>query len=132
MILWPLNLESKFALLNFLFGAVKLLTKNADPDHHSYSGHGIGFCSFFVHTDNRKKDDLIFCKGPTGRLDDTTLTAEAEYCINFNEPQQKKLLNLTVDDMEILQSITWKKLGYMNMCMIFQLIMMFMNNQRYL
>ena len=39
MILWPLNLESKFALLNFLFGAVKLLTKNADPDHHSYSGH---------------------------------------------------------------------------------------------
>ena len=47
MILWPLNLESKFALLNFLFGAVKLLTKNADPDHHSYSGHGIGFWTWY-------------------------------------------------------------------------------------
>ena len=38
----PLNLDSKFALLNFLFDAVTL-TKNADPDKYSYSGYGIGF-----------------------------------------------------------------------------------------
>ena len=29
--LWPLNLDSNFALLNSLFADVKL-TKNADPD----------------------------------------------------------------------------------------------------
>ena len=40
--LWPLNLDSNFALLNSLFADVKL-TKNADPDQYSYSGYGIGF-----------------------------------------------------------------------------------------
>ena len=34
MNLWPLNLESKFALLIFLFSAV-MLTENADPDKYS-------------------------------------------------------------------------------------------------
>ena len=31
-----------------------------------------------VDTDNRTKDILILCRGLTNRLDDTTLTAEAE------------------------------------------------------
>ena len=40
--LWPLNLNSKFSLLNLLFDAVKL-TKNVDPDNYFYSEYGIGF-----------------------------------------------------------------------------------------
>ena len=36
-----------------------------------------------VHLDNKGKDILIFVEGPTQRLDDTTLTAEAIYPINF-------------------------------------------------
>ena len=36
-----------------------------------------------MHTDNKKKDILILDKGPTQELDDITLTAEAQYLINF-------------------------------------------------
>ena len=35
--------------------------------------------------DNRRKDIFIPGKSPTDGLDDTTLTAEAEYSINFGE-----------------------------------------------
>ena len=38
--LWLNDLDSKFTVLNSLFGAVKF-TKNADPDKYSYSGYGI-------------------------------------------------------------------------------------------
>ena len=34
-----------------------------------------------VHIDDENKDILILGKGPTQGLDDTTLTAEAEYSI---------------------------------------------------
>ena len=40
--IWPFNLNSKFALLNCLFGAINLTTI-ADPHKHSHSGYGIGF-----------------------------------------------------------------------------------------
>ena len=36
-----------------------------------------------VHVDNKNKDILIIGEGPTQELDDTTLTAEAKYPINF-------------------------------------------------
>ena len=36
-----------------------------------------------VHIDNKKKDIIILCEGLTEGLDDTTLTAEAKYPINF-------------------------------------------------
>ena len=36
-----------------------------------------------MQTDNKKKDILIQDKGPTQELDDITLTAEAQYLINF-------------------------------------------------
>ena len=36
-----------------------------------------------VHIDNKKKDILILGIGPTQELDDTMLTAEAQYSINF-------------------------------------------------
>ena len=38
-----------------------------------------------VHVDNKRKDILILGKGPTQRLDSTTLTAERNYFINFTE-----------------------------------------------
>ena len=39
--------------------------------------------SSFVHIDNKEKDILIPGEGPTHGLDDTTLTAEDIYPINF-------------------------------------------------
>ena len=44
--IWSQGLNDEFTLKNCLFGAVKL-TKNANPNKHSYSGYGIGFD--FVH-----------------------------------------------------------------------------------
>ena len=37
-----------------------------------------------VYIDNKNKDILILGKGPTQGLDDATLTAEAQYSINFS------------------------------------------------
>ena len=94
-----------------MFGAVKL-TKNADPDKYIYTCYGIGFdsrsefslpdgsmgknammfgvdMSSFVHIDNKKKMFLIFGKCSSQGLDDTTLTAEAQYLINFSRSNRK-------------------------------------------
>ena len=38
-----------------------------------------------VHIDNKGKDISILGKGPTQGLNDTTLTTEAQYSINFSE-----------------------------------------------
>ena len=108
---------TKFKLGNSLFGAVKL-TKNADPDRCRYSGYGIGFdtrgsfsfsdssgsgrngiivgadMSSSAHVDNKKKNILILDKGPTQGLDDTTLTTEKEYTINFTERHKQFCLSL--------------------------------------
>ena len=40
--------------------------------------------SLSVHIVNTKKDILFLGEGATQGLDDTTITAEAEYPINFN------------------------------------------------
>ena len=37
------------------------------------------------HVDNRKKYILVLCEGLTRGLDDTTMTEEAKYPINFTE-----------------------------------------------
>ena len=47
-----------------------------------------------VHTDNSKKNILIIGKGPTDGLDDTAITAEVDYFINFTEQQKKSCLSL--------------------------------------
>ena len=47
-----------------------------------------------VHVNNKQKDSLILGKGPTDELDDTTLTAEKEYSINFTEHNKKFCLSL--------------------------------------
>ena len=47
-----------------------------------------------VHVDNEIKDILILGEGPTQGLDDTTLTAEAKYIINFTQPRKRFVLGL--------------------------------------
>ena len=44
-----------------------------------------------VHIDNKKKDILILGMGPRQGLDDTTLTAEAQYSTNFSRSNKKTL-----------------------------------------
>ena len=47
-----------------------------------------------VHINNKIKDILILGEGPTQGLDDTTLTAEAIYPINFTQPNKRFVLSL--------------------------------------
>ena len=42
-----------------------------------------------VHIDNKNKYILMLDEGPTQRLDDTTLTAEAKYLISFRQLEKK-------------------------------------------
>ena len=50
----------------------------------------------FEHIDSKKKKDiLILRKGLPGGLDDTTVTAEKKYPINFTE-QQKKFVSVCI------------------------------------
>ena len=47
-----------------------------------------------VHVDNKKKDILVLGEGPTQGLDNTTITAEVKYPINFTESGIKFVLSL--------------------------------------
>ena len=47
-----------------------------------------------LHIHNEKKDILILGKRPTQRLDNTTLTAEAQYSIIFSRSNRKFCLSL--------------------------------------
>ena len=47
-----------------------------------------------VHANNKNKDILILGKGQTQGLDNTTLTTESEYSINFSRSQRKFCLSL--------------------------------------
>ena len=47
-----------------------------------------------VHVDNKKNYILVLDKGPRQGLDDTTLTAEKKYSINFSEKHKKIYLSL--------------------------------------
>ena len=99
-----------------MFRSVKL-TKNADLDKYKYTGYGIEFqsrsefsftdgsfgkkviifgadTSSFVHTANKGKGILILGEEPTQGLDDTTLTAEAKYPINFTQWGKRFVLSL--------------------------------------
>ena len=53
-----------------------------------------GDMSSYVHIDNKGKDILILGEGPTKGLDDTTLTGEAIYPINFTQPCKRFVLSL--------------------------------------
>ena len=47
-----------------------------------------------VHADNKNKDILVLGEWPTEAFDDTTLTAEARYPINFTLPNKRFVLSL--------------------------------------
>ena len=47
-----------------------------------------------MNVDNKNKDILILGQGPTQGLDDTTLTAEAIYSINFTRPNKRFVLSM--------------------------------------
>ena len=47
-----------------------------------------------MHIDNEGKDLLILGEGLTEGLDDTTLTAEEQYPINFTQPNRRFVLSL--------------------------------------
>ena len=47
-----------------------------------------------VHIDNKNKDTIILGEEPTQWLDDTTLTAEVKYPINFTQPRKRFVLSL--------------------------------------
>ena len=94
---WSRDVDTKFALGNYLIGIVKI-TKKDNPDKYGYSGFGIGFdaCSqfslsigawgknvivfcmdnsFSVFPENRKRDILVFGEGPIDRLHNTSTAA---------------------------------------------------------
>ena len=47
-----------------------------------------------VHIHNKGKDILILGKGPTQRLGDTTLKADAKYPINFTQSGKRSVFSL--------------------------------------
>ena len=57
-------------------------------EKYHYFGDDI---SSSVHIDNKKTDTLILCEGTTQGLDNTALTAEAKYHINFMQLRKKNL-----------------------------------------
>ena len=83
---WLRDLSTKFTLADCLLGAVKL-NKAADFDKYGFNGYSIGFDthlnfsvydklgkniiifgvenSLSVHTDNRRKQNLVFDERPT-------------------------------------------------------------------
>ena len=48
-----------------------------------------------MHIEKKEKNILILGEGPTQGLDDTTLTAEALYPINFAQPNKNICLKYT-------------------------------------
>ena len=47
-----------------------------------------------VHVDNKIKNIIILGEVPTQELDDTTLTAETIYPVNFTQPNKRFVLSL--------------------------------------
>ena len=62
-----------------------------------------------VHVDNKGKDVLIFGEGPTQELDDTTLTAEAKYPINFTQSGKRFVLSLDYNGSSSFLFVNVKK-----------------------
>ena len=49
-----------------------------------------------VHVNSKGKDILILVEGPTQGLDDTTLTVEAKYPVNFTQSGKKIYIKSTL------------------------------------
>ena len=88
-------------------------TKNADLDEYKFSSCGIGFDSRleFLFTDGSLgKNVIILGEGLTQGLDDTTLTAEAEYPINFKKSSKRFVLSLHFNGSNSLLFVNATKL----------------------
>ena len=92
------------------------MTKNSDPDKYSYFSYGISFDVLWTFSlpnggfgknvvifggdmsssmrVNNKKDILFLVHGSTQGLDDTALTAETEYSLNFTNIGKELCLSL--------------------------------------
>ena len=55
-----------------------------------------------VHNYNEEKDILICGVGPTRGLDDSTLTAGAQYSLNFSRSNRKFCLSIRCDGIHSL------------------------------
>ena len=124
---------------------------DADLDQYKYTGYGIGFdsCSEFLftdrsngknviifwadmssplHVDNKWKDILVLGEAPTQVLDDTTLTAEAKYPINFTQSGKRFVLSLHYNgsnsflfvNTSKLYQLKAKKLRNKRLCTVFR------------
>ena len=50
--------------------------------------------SLYVHVDIKRKDVLILGEEPKQGLDDTTLTAESKYSVNFTQSGKRRVRSL--------------------------------------
>ena len=66
--------------------------------------------SLSVHIHNKKKDMLILVIGLTQGLDDTTLTAEDQYQINFSKSNGKFYLSLHYNGSNIFLFVNATKI----------------------
>ena len=127
--LWTYRYDDYPVLGNYFFGTIAL-TKNDDLEKYKYSVYGIGFhthrsvslsdgsgfdknvvifvadISSSAYVDNRKKYILILGKDPTQGFEDTILTAEKEYAINFNEQQNGFLKECKCIEKEVIRHVT--------------------------
>ena len=55
-----------------------------------------------VHVDIKGKDILILGEGTAQGLDDTTLTAEAKYPVNFTQSGKRSVLSLHYNGNNVL------------------------------
>ena len=65
--------------------------------------------SLSLHFDIKNKDILILSEVLTQELDDTTLTAEAIYPINFTQPNKRFILSLHITEAIVCCSLMLKK-----------------------
>ena len=70
--------------------------------------------SSYGNFDNKGKDILILGEGPTQGLDDTTLTVEAKYLINFTQSGKRFLLSLHCNGSNIFFSYVLMLQNYVN------------------
>ena len=59
-----------------------------------------------LHVDNKTKDILALSNGPTQGLDDTSITAEAKYPINFTQSGRTFVLSLHYNENNSLLFVT--------------------------
>ena len=62
-----------------------------------------------MHIESKNKDILIIGEGPAEGLDDTTLTAEAKYPINFTQPRKRIYFVYTVMEAAVSYFLTLQK-----------------------